>query len=390
MGRLRDLVLGSQAAAATPPRPLTQRHTFDSPGLLGHDPNETWAVNVSETTTAMLDVAYNCVTVIADAIAGADVGQWNGTQRIDPPSGFTLRPDPDITRRDFLWQFAANLSLYRAVYLEEATVSGQVVGVRLRCIGNVSRIGDDYYVNGSRITNRMRLVRASLWPTLGLDAQGVIGAAREVLAASMAAQAYGSDFWQTGGAPTLLIKTEQALTSDQADAIREEWDTKRAASPGSPAVLGAGADVKPLGVDLASGGSSETTDKQKASIARYFNMLPEIVNILDEGGPLHYTTEEQVMLRLVRITLQPYADVIGEALSAYLPGDYLLGDRIVLSLNRMLVPDMATRHQAYAVASGIAAGMQGQGWMSLDEVRAAEGLPPGVPAASVEALSGGA
>ncbi len=373
----------------TPPQPLTLRHTFDSPGLLGHDPNETWAVNVSETTTAMLDVAYNCVTVIADAIAGADVGQWNGTQRIDPPSGFTLRPDPDITRRDFLWQFAANLALYRAVYLEEATVGGQVVGVRLRCIGNVTRVGDSLYVNGQRITNRMRLVRASLWPTLDLDGQSVITAAREVLAASMAANAYGSDFWQSGGSPSIVIKTEQALTSDQADAIRDEWDTKRTDNPGSPAVLGAGADVKPLGVDLASGGS-ESTDKQKASIARYFNMLPEIVNILDEGGPLHYTTEEQVMLRLVRITLQPYADVIGEALSAYLPGDYLLGDRIVLSLNRMLVPDMSTRFQAYAIASGIAPGMQGQGWMSLDEVRAAENLPPGVPAASVEALSGGA
>lgn len=347
-------------------------------------------MNVSEQTTAMLDVAYNCVTVIADAIAGADVGQWNGTQRIDPPSGFTLRPDPDITRRDFLWQFAANLALYRAVYLEEATFGGQVVGVRLRCIAHVTRVGDTLYVNGARTTNRLKLVRASLWPTLDLETQGVISAARDVLAGAMAANAYSSDFWQSGGAPSLVLKTEQALTSDQADAIRDEWDTKRAANPGSPAILGAGADVKPLGVDLGQAGSTNASDKQKASIARYFNMLPEIVNILDEGGPLHYTTEEQVMLRLVRITLQPYADVIGEALSAYLPGDYLLGDRIALSLNRMLVPDMATRFQAYAVALGIAPGMQGQGWMDIPEVRALENLAPGVPAPAVEALSVGA
>jgi hypothetical protein len=154
-------------------------------------------------------------------------------------------------------------------------------------------------------------------------------------------------------------------------------------------VLGQGADAKPFGADLSQTGATVATDKQKASVARYFNMLPEIVNILDEGGPLHYTTEEQVMLRLVRITLQPYADVIGEALSAYLPGDYLLGDRIVLSLNRMLVPDMSTRFQAYAVATGIAPGMQGQGWMGLEEVRAAENLAPGVPAPSVEALNSG-
>jgi hypothetical protein len=234
----------------------------------------------------------------------------------------------------------------------------------------------------------MRLVRYSIWPSLDLDGQATINAAREVLAGAMAANAYNSDYWQQGGSPRTIIKTEQAITTDQATNIADAWVSARTTSPGKPAVLGQGADAKPFGADLSQTGATVATDKQKASVARYFNMLPEIVNILDEGGPLHYTTEEQVMLRLVRITLQPYADVIGEALSAYLPGDYLLGDRIVLSLNRMLVPDMSTRFQAYAVATGIAPGMQGQGWMSLDEVRADENLPPGVPAPSVEALSG--
>jgi phage portal protein BeeE len=110
-------------------------------------------------------------------------------------------------------------------------------------------------------------------------------------------------------------------------------------------------------------------DRLKTSIARYFNMPPDIVNVASEAGPLQYQTDEQSMLRLVKLTLQPYADAIGEALSAYLPGDYLLGDRIVISLQHLLTADQLTRYNAYSVAIT-------SGWLLKSEVRTKENLPP--------------
>lgn len=363
----------AKAVTATP----AERHTFSYGGLLGHDLTASeWLVNVSEQTALGLDVVQDCVRIIADAIAGADVGQWNGTQRIDPPSGFTLRPDPDLTRREFLWRFAANLALYQAVYLEEATFAGQVVGVRQHCIANVTHVGDDLYVGGKLIRNRMKLVRMSVWPTLDLDTGATIALAREVFAGSLAANAYQSDFWQQGGAPVLVLKTDQAITTTQATSIQDQWVTQRTTSPGKPAVMGSGIDAKPLSADLGARGAMDSTDRQRASIARYFKMVPEMVNVPSEAGPLHYTTEEQIAIRLVRYTLQPYADVIGEALSSYLPGDYLLGDVIKLGLNKLLVADQNTRYQAWAIATGTAPGQSGVGFMRLSEVREAEGLTP--------------
>src|SRR6185369_6497698 len=170
VGKARKSRKASRAVTVIEPNAMAARHTFSYGGLLGHDLTASeWQVNVSEQTALGLDVVQDCVQIIADAVAGSEVGQWNGTTKIDPPSGFTLRPDPDITRRDFLWCFAANLALYRAVYLEEATVGGQTVGVRLHCIASVTKIGPDYYVGGTRITNRMKLVRLSVWPTLDVD-----------------------------------------------------------------------------------------------------------------------------------------------------------------------------------------------------------------------------
>jgi phage portal protein BeeE len=346
------------------------RHTFSSGGLLGHDLNaSSWLVNVSELTALGLDVVQDCVQVIGDAVAGADVGQWNGTERIEPPSGFTLRPDPDMTRRDFLWLFAANLALYKAVWLEEARFAGQVVGVRLHCTASVTTVQGRQYIGGELVRNRMRLVRMAVWPTLDADSGSTIQLAREVFAGAMAANAYTSDYWQQGGSPTLVLKTDQPISGTQADAIQERWVTKRTTSPGQPAVLSHGADVKELGANLGAQGAHISGDKLRASCARYFKMPPGIVNVMSEAGPLTYSTVEQESIHLVRYTIQPYCDVIGEALSAYLPGDYLLGDRIVLDPSKLMMADQLTRFQAWESALRA-------GWITTDEVRARENLAP--------------
>jgi phage portal protein BeeE len=358
-----------QGARATDPGAIAQRHEFSYGGMLGHDPSASWVINVSEQTALGLDVVQECVQIIADAVAGADVGQWNGTTRIDPPSGFTLRPDVDMTRHDFLWLFAANLALYRAAYLEEASVGGQVVGGRLHCIATVTRVGSDLYVGGQRISNRMKLVRQSVWPTLDPDTGSTLSLAREVFAGAMAANAYASDFWQSGGAPVVYIKTDQELIGDQADNLRTEYVTKRTENPGSPAVFGKGGDLKAFGADLGTEGANSGADKLRASIARYFKMPPSAVNVLSEAGPLTYVTEEQEGIKLVKYTIQPYCDVIGEALSAYLPGDYLLGDRIVIDPMKLTRASQLTRYQAWESALRAR-------WLTKEEVRAQEGYSP--------------
>src|SRR5690349_6423759 len=136
MGKRKRHQLAREQALASPSP--AQRHTFTASGLLGHDSGSPWIINVGELTALGLDVVQDCVQVIADAVAGSDIRQMNGPAVIDPPNAFVLAPDPEMTRREFLWLFAANLALYRAVYIEEARVGGFLVGVRQHCVASRS------------------------------------------------------------------------------------------------------------------------------------------------------------------------------------------------------------------------------------------------------------
>lgn len=362
----RELRSPSGASGPT----LAQRHEF-SAGLLGHDFTASqWLVNVSEKTALGLDVVQQCVQIIGDGVAGADIGQWNGNDRREQPSGFLLAPDPEMPLYDFLWMFAANLALYRAVWLEEVRLGGEFLGVRQHCIANVNRVAGKVYDGTTEIRNPLKLVRSSIWPTLDLDSGATIALAREIFAGQMAAVAYQSDFWQQGGAPVIILTTDQDLTTDQADGIRDRWVERRTTSPGMPAVLGKGAHANSFGADLGTEGAHVSADKMRASAARYFNMPPGFVNVLSESGPLTYTTTEAEFTRLVRITIQPYCNVIERALSSYLPGGPLLGEVVRLDPSRMTRADQLSRFTAWDIATGR------KPWLLPSEVRTQEGYGP--------------
>lgn len=357
-----------KVTAAGSPRPAA-RHVFTAGGLLGHDLTAPWIVNVGEVTALGLDVFYACVDAIASAVAGSDMNQWNGTNRIEEPAPIVRTPDPDLTQWEFKYLFAANLAIYQAVYLEEAAVDGEVIGVRCIPVPHVSRVGDDLYVLGNKVTNRLRLVRRSLWPTLDVDVQAVIQLGREDFAGMMAANAYTSDFWQEGGAPQWYIKTEQPLTTTQATELQDAVVASRTTSPGKPGVYGRGSEPKVLGIDLGSEGAHVAADKMAAKIARRMRVPPSIVNVPSEAGSLTYTTTEGEGLHFVKYTVQPYNDVIGDAITRYLPGDAVTGDRVILANPRLTMADQLSRFNAWKVATG-------KPFMRVAEVRDFEHLPP--------------
>jgi len=217
----------------------------------------------------------------------------------------------------------------------------------------------------------------------------VLTLARETFAAAMSADAFRSDFWQQGGAPVTVLTTDQPITDDDADAIADRWVAKRTTSPGKPAVLGKGAHANAFGADLGTDGAISAGDKLRAAIARYFGVPAYMINAPTEAGPLTYANTESFGLDLTRYTLSAYTDTIGDGLSDILPGDYLLGRRVVLDLSHLSRAEQLSRYQAWAIALD-----PDTGWMTKAEVRQAEGLPPdmaldpnGAPAPALEVIT---
>ncbi len=365
MGKAKRARRREQAAAIPQ---YAERHTF-SAGLLGHDSTAPWIVNVSEQTALGIDAFYAGVGIIADAVAGADVGQWDGDIRIRPESPLVRRPDPDTTRREFIWNVVACLAVYEAVWIQSARIDGEVIAIRPVALPRVSDAGGPNLLVDLKSVPRgdMRLWRRAIWPTVSPSVGGILTYARETIAAAMASDAYRSDFWQAGGAPATILTTEQAIDDVIADAVAARWVERRTTSPGSPAVLGRGVTASAFGADLGTEGANISGDKLRASIARYLRIPPDLLNVAMETGGLTYSTVEQHGLHLVRYTVQPYCDVLGDGWSEFLPGDP--GEMVRLTPSRLTMPEMGARFAAWRSATG-------KPFMSVDEVRMAEGMAP--------------
>lgn len=367
---------------------VAERHEFTSGGLLGHDSGE-YAVNVTERTALGIDAVYACVLRLADAVGGARVGEFRGDDRLDPPSRLVRRPMSTMTRREWLWFVTATMALYNVVYLRRLGRDSDNVALSLVPIvpTRLSRVRDAVLLDGRERIEPDDLVRIrrTVWPTVTEELGTVLKLAREVFAAAWAQSAYTSDFWENGGAPQVVITTDQALTNPEAEAIRDRWAEARRDNPGKPAVIGKGGMAKPFGADLA--GAEVGDDRLLAAVARFFGMPSWLVNAPSASGSMVYSNTESAGLDLVRYTLGGYLGPIGDALSDELPGDYLMGRRVELDVPHLTAGTLLERYQAFAIATG------DRPFMTPAEVRAElhmprdMGLDPdGAPAPALERI----
>lgn len=388
---------GRRRVATTSAADLAVRHDFDG-GYLGHDTGSTYSLGaISERLALGVDVAFACVQRIADAIADADKGEWNGTIRLRD-SRLTRRPMATMTRREWYWRMTATMALYSAAPVErilpgyDADGSISLEPLRPDALSRIA--GDLRYTDPetgiTRILDprQVRYARRHVWPTLGIEASAVLKLARDTFAASWAAGAYRSDFWENGGAPSLILTTDQELIGTQAAEVQTKWIERRQTNPGAPAVLGKGLKAATLGADIAAEGASSAASILGASVARYFGMPPSAVNVRSEAGSLTYTNTAEAGLDLVRYTLSGYRGPLEDLLS----DEWDDPDRVErIALDHLTRPGMGDRFAAWAIAAD-----PDTGWMRRSEIRAAEGLAPdptvdlprqGAPAPDLERIT---
>lgn len=371
---------------------LAERHEFQTGGILGHDSGE-YRVVVTERTAASLDVVAACVQRLAGAVAGAKVGEFRGDEQMDPPSRLARRPMAGMTRREWLWNVTATMALYNVAPIRR--VGRDSDGVALSLVPyappRLSRVGDIIMIDGKEEANpdEFGYIRRCVWPTLSDDIGSILKLAREVIAAAWAQSAYSADFWENGGAPQVILATDQPLTDTEATTIRDRYTKMRRENPGAPVVVGKGAKPQPFGVDLGQTGVGDAGDRLLASLARYLGIPPWLVNVPTAAGSMVYSNTRDAGLDLATYTLADYTGPIGDFLSDELPGDYILGRRIDIDVSHLYRGTMMDQYQAYQIALG------NKPFMSVTEVRrnlhlpADMGLDPaGAPAPALEMIGG--
>lgn len=205
---------------------------------------------------------------------------------------------------------------------------------------------------------QLRLTHAAGEP-LGVSP---IQAWAEGLAGALDANNYAASWTQRGGRPTGILTTDQTLSAD--DAKRWKKAANETMTPsGGVAVLGSGLTYKQCYLTPAELQLLDVKKVNTISVARIFGIPARLMLTSGDGDSKTYANMEQESILFVRHTLMPYMREIEQALSS------LMADDVRFNVDGFLRPDTTTRYNAHKVALEA-------GFLTVDEVRAIEGLNP--------------
>lgn len=192
--------------------------------------------------------------------------------------------------------------------------------------------------------------------------QGPIQAWADGLRGAIDAHQYAASWTKRGGRPTGILTTDQTLSADMA----KEWKAaanKTMTPEGGVAVLGNGLTYKQCYLTPAELQLLDVRKVNVISVARIFGIPARLMLTSGDGDSKTYANMEQESILFVRHTLMPYMREIEAVLSDLLPDD------VRFNVDGFLRPDTTTRYAAHKVAIET-------GFLTVDEVRAIEGLNP--------------
>lgn len=320
-----------------------------------------------------LSTVFRGVQVLQTAITGLPLHETRNGLKIDGLSSIVDRPDVDRSRRDFLADLVASMVLDGNAFIRKLRyptgeiVTCQVLPPHLVTVSDdgtdpaspilrYSYLGRDYtaddiiHLKFLNVPGRLR----------GL---GPISAAREEVEGAQMARDYKAHFYTDSSNIKGYLKSDQKITPDSARQAKDDWN--KAGAAGDIKVVGSNLTYVPLDLKPADLQFLETQKFDTTQIARLLGIPASIMLAAVDGSNLTYSNIEQSWIEFADYTLAAYTGEIEEALTSLLPR----GRAVKFDWDSSRRADMSDRFSAYqtAIASG---------WLTVDEVREREGLPP--------------
>lgn len=211
----------------------------------------------------------------------------------------------------------------------------------------------------------------------GLTGISVLSRASEVIAEAQAAQAYNRRFYESGGQPAGILKTDSDLagfvkTKDgevsKKELLRAEWERIHAGPKNSHriAILDYGLDYKPIS---ASNRDAQFLENKEMSIREIARFCGVPLYKLQEGKQA-YGSNEQNAIEYVVETLHPTVTQYEEEQTYKILPPYLVASGLELRINMMaeLRGDTGSRGNWYKI-------MREVGGFSVNDILALEDMP---------------
>lgn len=349
-------------------------------------------VVVNEHSAMRVTAVYACVRLIAGAIASLPLALYRhtpeGRERIKPELWALLNQQPcEAMSAAVFWEYLVAQMLLTGDALAEIDrgrggVVRALVPLDSRSVG-VRKVETS---RGWRL--RYEFMRGGQWqgrdqddilhiPGMGFD--GLRGmsvirhAAREAIGLALAAEGFSSRFFASGAHADVALKVPGKMSQEQIDNLRRIWASKYGGAHNAslPIVLTEGTDLKEVTISAQDSQLIEARRFQVADIARAFGVPPHMVGETDKSTSWGSGIEQQG-IGFVQYTLAPHLNRIEQEINRKCFSSK--GEQFAeFNVEGLLRGDSQARAEYYTRALG---GTQNPAWMTPNEVRRLENLPP--------------
>lgn len=324
-----------------------------------------------------LGAVYACNRLISSKVAGCPIRVYrarpDGTHELVPtPAQFT-RPFRQETPSEWKWRAVSSLvargNTYGLPLYDDGAASKGIAWLDPALVtvndAMYPDIAPSYYYRARELRNDEIIHMALAVSPGSVTGISPIAQFRRTFEAGLAAEKYGSDWFETGGQPSGILETEQFISDAEAETLSNRWKQKRA--NGGIAVLGQGAKYQAVQVSAEEAQFIETQRFSVEQVARIFGVPPEMIGG-SAGDSLTYANREQRAIDFVTFTLDPYITLLEEHLTRLVPDPLF----VTLDTTKLLAGDYLARVTARAIA--IASHQ-----LTPDEARKPEGFSPLTP-----------
>jgi HK97 family phage portal protein len=332
----------------------------------------TWSgVPVNPDTALRLSAVWSCVQLLSGSISTLPLHVYREGEREPLPTPLLLRqPAARTPLPDFLHATMVSLLLRGNAYAVVVARSGASMlpaQVELAHPDQVAvRLTDDgiEYRVGGRVVDR-----DDIWHVKGFCVPGsLVGLspveyARQAIGLGLAQERYGAQWFGSGSIPAGILRNTQKTVHGPA---AEEVKARFKETVEGRDVFVTGADWQYTAISIAPEDSQfvESRKFQIGEVARLFGVPAEMIGG-DPTGSHTYTSVEQRSAEFLTYSLRVWLTKLEVALARLLPRNQF----VKFNAGGLLRTDLKTRYESYRL------GLEG-GWLTLDEVRQLEDLPP--------------
>jgi HK97 family phage portal protein len=282
---------------------------------------------VTELTAFAHSAVMGAVTLLADSIATMPLEltrERAGRIEKMPTPSVLLRPNQHQTMFEFVHQLMLTLALHGNAYIYAPHSAGELPSEMVNIHPSKIRkmtVADDgsyrYTIGKEELTSDD--IRSIHWLILPGQAKGIspLEALRNTIGMGIAMDRFLAQFYGEGATPSSVLETEQTITQEQAQILRETWEDSHVRKR-RPAVLTGGLKWRSVTTSAADMQMLEHREAIVRDISRAYRIPLHLIN--GTGGDSQtYQNVESSGINFVRYSLLPFMRRIEDAISVILP-----------------------------------------------------------------------